>query len=266
MNHRIHDLFSMPRREGRTGLAVYLVAGDPDANTTLEAMERLVESGVSMIEIGMPFSDPVADGPVVAAAHRRALAGGQTTRGVFELVSRFRERNLSTPVVLMGYVNPALNLGMEAFFAEAAQAGADGAIFVDLPLEHAAPWEVAAARNGMDLVPLWAPTAPPERERRILSARPGFVYMVSRTGITGGASLDLDPVRERAGRAHSEHGVAVAAGFGIHDAAQARALAGSVDMVVVGSRCVETLAEGGIPALGRLAVDLVEAIDGAVKE
>jgi len=263
MNPRIESRLASLRREGRTGLAAYLVAGDPDPETALEALHALVEAGASLVEIGMPFSDPVADGPTIAAAHERVLRAGGGTGGALDLVARFRERDATTPVLLMGYANPALTRGVEGFFAEAARRGADGAIFVDLPLEHAAPWDAAAARHGMDLVPLWAPTAPPERERRILSTRAGLVYMVSRTGITGGAAIDLGSVRERAGRARAAHGAAVAAGFGIRDASQARALAGAVDLVVVGSRLVEALAGGGVEASGRLAAEIVGALGPA---
>lgn len=263
MTPRMNDMFDGIRREGRTGLAAYLVAGDPDRSTTLEAMDALVEAGVSMLEIGMPFSDPVADGPVIADAHHRALRGGQTTRGVFELVSRFREHDETTPVTLMGYVNPALNIGVDAFFSGAAESGADGCILVDLPLEHAGPWNASARARGVSLVPLLAPTADRERERRILSSADAFVYMVARTGITGAQAADVAGVRERADRARGEFRTPLASGFGIRTAEQAKAFAGAVDLVVVGSLFVETLARGGsaiMDDLGKTARGLVEAL------
>lgn len=266
MTPRMHDMFDRLRREGRTGLAAYLVAGDPDPATTLAAMDTLVDAGVSMLEIGMPFSDPVADGPVIADAHHRALRGGQTTRGVLELVSRFRERDAATPVTLMGYVNPALNIGIDAFFAEAAASGADGSILVDLPLEHAGPWNASARSHGISLVPLLAPTADRERERRILSSADAFVYMVARTGITGAQAADVAGVRERTKRLRGEFHTPLASGFGIRTADQAKAFAGAVDLVVVGSLFVETLARGGSAAmdeLGEAARGLVAALEGA---
>lgn len=261
MKQRIDRRLDSLRREGRTGLAAYLVAGDPDPDATLRAMGALVASGVSLLEIGMPFSDPVADGPAIAAAHERSLEGGQTLRGIFDLVDRFRQRDAETPVVLMGYVNPALSLGTDSFFREAARCGADGALLVDLPLEHSGPWNASAAAHGLALVPLWAPTAPPGRERRILGSAPSLVYMVARTGITGSAEVDLDAVRERALRARRDFHVPVAAGFGIREPGQAKALAGSVDLVVVGSLFVERLASGGVEEVGRIARELVEALD-----
>lgn len=263
MTPRMNDMFDRIRREGRTGLAAYLVAGDPDPATTLEAMHVLVDAGVSMLEIGMPFSDPVADGPVIADAHHRALRGGQTTRGVFKLVSRFRERDAATPVTLMGYVNPALNMGVDAFFAGVAESGADGCILVDLPLEHAGSWNASAHAYGVSLVPLLAPTADRDRERRILSSADAFVYMVARTGITGAQAADVAGVRERAERLRGEFRTPLASGFGIRSTDQAMAFAGSVDLVVVGSLFVETLARGGadgMDELGRTARDLVEAL------
>lgn len=265
MTPRMNDMFDRLRREGRTGLAAYLVAGDPDPSTTLEAMVALVDAGVSMLEIGMPFSDPVADGPVIADAHHRALRGGQTTRGVLELVSRFRERGAATPVTLMGYVNPALNMGVDAFFAGAAESGADGCILVDLPLEHAGPWNVSARTHGISLVPLLAPTADRDRERRILSSADAFVYMVARTGITGAQAADVAGVRERAERIRREFRTPLASGFGIRTADQAKAFAGAVDLVVVGSLFVETVARGGpdvMGELGKVARGLVAAVRG----
>lgn len=263
MNPRLDNLFASLRREGRTGLAAYLVAGDPDASTSLAAMETLVGSGVALLEVGMPFSDPVADGPIVAKAHERALRGRQTLPGVLELVSRFRERDATTPVVLMGYVNPVLNFGVESFFRDASRRGVDGVIVVDLPLEHAAPWETAAATRGVALVPLLAPTASEERERQILLSADGLVYMVTRTGITGPRGIDVDGVKERLRRVRQASSIPVAAGFGIRSAEQARALAGAVDLVVVGSLFVETLARGGegaLEALGTTARELAAAL------
>lgn len=263
MNRRLENTLATLRRDGRTGLAAYLVAGDPDPETTLRAMVVLVESGVRLLELGMPFSDPVADGFVVAQAHGRALRGGMTMGGTMELVARFRRTDRTTPVVLMGYVNPVLNVGADTFFEAAAMSGADGAILVDVPLEHAGPFRDAAHRHALSFVPLWAPTASTRREKQILSTADTFVYLVSRTGITGGSTIDLDAVKERAGRARREHGVGLAAGFGIREPAQVASLARSVDLVVVGSRFVEILGakgDDGIEELGCVAKGLVGAL------
>ncbi len=263
MTPRLKNLFDRKRHQGRAGLAAYLVAGDPDRSTTLAAMTALVEAGVSLLEIGMPFSDPVADGPVVADAHQRALRGGQTTRGVLDLVARFRERDAVTPVVLMGYANPCLSLGTEPFFAAAAEAGADGCLLVDLPLEHAAPWRAAGRAHGVPLVPLLAPTADRDRERRILSNTDAFVYLVARTGITGAQAADVAAVRARAERLREESEIPLASGFGIRTPAQVKAFAGAVDLVVVGSLFVETLAQKGVSGLAASAAEMVEALEGA---
>ena len=266
MTNRIEERVHILRGEIRAGLAAYLVAGAPDMDATLQAMETLVASGVSLLEIGMPFSDPVADGPVIAAAHAVALRGGASLRGTLELVDRFRALDRATPVVLMGYVNPVLSMGLDAFFTEAAQAGVDAAILVDLPLEHSEPWRLAARAQGVALVPLLAPTTTPDRERRILSSADDLVYLVARTGVTGAAEADVDAVRERSARVRACSNVPVAAGFGIRSADHARALVGSVDFVVVGSLFVETLARGGkdaLPELGRVARELRAALEEA---
>lgn len=265
MKQRIVDRIAQLRSECRTGLVSYIVAGDPDPDTTLRVMARLVEAGASMLEIGMPFSDPVADGPIVAASHLRALQGGQTTPGVFDLIERFRERDSTTPVLLMGYVNPALNLGVDSFYERVARCGADGTILVDLPLEHSSPWEAAASRNEVAFVPLWAPTAPPRRECRIVCAGRELVYMVSRTGTTGSGAIEIEGLKARAKRGR-DAGVPLAAGFGIRTAEQARSLAGVVDLVVVGSLNVEVLARGtdedSLCELSSATRNLVDALGG----
>ncbi|HOX50831.1 MAG TPA: tryptophan synthase subunit alpha [Fibrobacteria bacterium] len=265
LEHRLRSL----RSEGRSGLAAYLVAGDPDPATTLGAMRTMVDAGVSLLEIGVPFSDPVADGPVVADAHQRALRGGATTAGVMDLVAEFRRSDSRTPVLLMGYANPILSPGVDVFFEAAAKCGADGVIVVDAPLEHADPFRSAAGRQGISLVPLLAPTAHEEREGRILTSSGGLVYLVARTGITGKAGVDLALVVERARRARRFPGVAVVAGFGIRDAGQVSVLAGEVDLVVVGSRFVEILASSGgesTASLEREVRSMVDALGGPPRD
>lgn len=267
MNERIERAIRELRKNHRTGLCAYLVAGDPDFATTLQAMHLLVEEGVRLLEIGMPFSDPVADGPVIADAHRRALLGGATQGKVLDLVEAFRRTDSTTPVLLMGYANSVLAHGADTFFEAAAMSRVDGAILVDVPLEHNDPFRSAARSRGMSLVPLLAPTADIQRERQILASADGLVYLVSRAGITGEATLQLDSVKERAARARKVPDVGVLAGFGIREPSQVEVLAGAVDLVVVGSLFVEILATGGPDALGRLgesAREMAEALRSPV--
>lgn len=248
MNARIDELFLRLRREGRTGLGTYLVAGDPDPDTSLQAFRALVAGGADLLEVGIPFSDPVADGPVVAAAHVRALRSGQTLRRTLELVGALRREHAGIPVVLMGYANPLLQYGPESFFADARRSGVDGLIVVDLPLEHAAPWADLARAAGIDLVRMLAPTTPEERAGQILSEAEGFAYLVTRTGITGSVAADPAAVQARVAQLRHGSDLPLAAGFGISSAGDIAALGGCVDLAVVGSCLVDALSHG-LPSL-----------------
>jgi len=244
MNVRIDELFLRLRRERCTGLGTYLVAGDPDPDTSLQAFRALAEGGADLLEIGIPFSDPVADGPVVADAHVRALRSGQTLRRTLELVGTLRREHAQIPIILMGYANPLLQYGPEAFFEDARRCGVDGLIVVDQPLEHAASWAALARAAGIDLVRMLAPTTPEERARQILSEADGFAYLVTRTGITGSGAADPADVQARVAALRRVSSLPLAAGFGISTARDIAALGGCVDLTVVGSCLVDALLQG----------------------
>lgn len=244
MNARIDELFLRLRRERRTGLGTYLVAGDPNPETSLQAFRTLVAGGADLLEVGIPFSDPVADGPVVADAHARALRAGQTLPRTLELVEALRCEHAQIPIILMGYANPLLQYGPEAFFEDARRCGVDGLIVVDQPLEHAASWAALARAAGIDLVRMLAPTTPEERARQILSEADGFAYLVTRTGITGSGAADPADVQARVAALRRVSSLPLAAGFGISTARDIAALGGCVDLTVVGSCLVDALLQG----------------------
>ncbi len=247
---RLSDAFSAARAQGRTALVCYAMGGDGDTAALLQAID---EAGADVIELGLPFSDPIADGPVLQAAATRALASGATVGGVLAAAGKLR---LRAPVVAMGYMNPVESMGSKAFARALREAGLSGAIIPDLPLEEAQPLRDALSAEGLDLVPLVAPTTPPARAAAIAGTARGFVYYVSVTGVTGArASLPEDLAKRLAGlRAVSAAPVAV--GFGISNPEQAAALKGTADGVVVGTALVRTAHERGVPAAGDLVRSL----------
>ena len=238
---RLQTLISKLRIENRTGLVAGVVAGDPDAATTARLMRELPDAGAEALELVIPFSDPVADGPTIAAAHRRSLASGQTLEMTLQLVESFRKTDSVTPLLLMGYLNPVLAAGPEAFFVRAAACGVDGVILVDLPLEHRDPWARAARACGVALLGMWAPTANGERACRVLAASDTLTYLVTRTGTTGRGAADASELCERVRWARANGATALMAGFGIRTREQLEALAGEVELAVVASRLVEEL-------------------------
>jgi tryptophan synthase alpha chain len=245
--NRLDVTLARLRAEQRSALATYFTAGDPDFERCLQLLRGLGAAGADVIELGLPFSDPVADGSVIQGAHLRALAGGQTAARTLELVARLRETDATTPVVLMGYFNPVLQYGPERFLRDAAQAGVDALLLVDLTVEHAAPYVGAAREAGVHLIRMTAPTSDEARLRTVLADASGFVYHVSLNGTTGaaGAAPDADAALARVRRFTD---LPLALGFGIRDEAQIRALAGTVELIVVGSRLVEMLASDGVDA------------------
>ncbi len=260
--NRLERLFAESRRTGRKALVVYVCAGDPDLATTERLVPQLAEAGADVVELGVPFSDPLADGPTIQAASQRALQSGTTLSAVLALVGRLRRHGCGVPLVLFGYINPILALGPERFVKEAAEAGADGILVADLPLEESGPLAGQAEAAGLSLVLLAAPTTPPERLRAIAEATRGFLYFVSVTGVTGvRAELPGDlPEKLAAARAASKAPVAV--GFGVSTAEQAQALARHADAVVVGSALVEAL-HGS--ATGAEGLALVRRLAAAVR-
>lgn len=264
---RIATRFAACREQGRTALIPFITAGDPMPEITVPLMHRLVASGADLIELGVPFSDPIADGPVIQRATERALAQGMSLRALLALVRTFRADDPDTPVVLMGYLNPIEVLGYAEFSAQAAAAGVDGVLIVDVPPEEGHDLVAALKSQGLDLVYLLAPTSDAGRIDRIGAIASGFVYYVSVKGVTGAGNLDLDAVTEKLTLIRSRIAVPVGVGFGIKDAATAARVAGIADAVIVGSAIVgriEALVDrpAEIPdAVGDFVASLRQAID-----
>jgi tryptophan synthase alpha chain len=266
---RIAARFESLRVRGRTALIPFVTAGDPRPETTVPLMHAMVAAGADLIELGVPFSDPIADGPVIQRATERALAQGVSLTRVLGLVHEFRQQDPDTPVVLMGYLNPIEVMGYARFAALAAEAGVDGALIVDVPPEEGHDLVAALRARGLDLVYLLAPTSTEERIRRIGAAATGFVYYVAVKGVTGAGHLDTAAVGERVARIKSLIPLPVGVGFGIKDGASAARVAAVADAVIVGSAIVErieALADdpAAIPGtIGDFLAGLRAAIDAA---
>ena len=242
--NRIDTRFAALRADGRTGLIPFVTAGDPLPEAMPALMHALVDAGADLIELGVPFSDPMADGPTIQHASERALARGVGLHAILEWVRRFRQRDDATPIVLMGYLNPVEIHGTGRFAAEAAEAGVDGVLLVDCPLEQAdaaAPLREAGLRR----ILLAAPTTSEARLARLSEAAEGFLYYVSFAGITGAAQLSTADIAARVATLRATSRAPVAVGFGVRDASNARAIAAFADAVVIGSALVERLAGAG---------------------
>jgi len=232
-------------REGRCALITYLTLGYPSPADSLRLIRALAHGGADVIELGVPFSDPVADGPVIQHASQHALQAGMTPRGCLELAAAARTGGIATPLVLMGYYNPILNLGLEHYARLCREAGVDGLIVPDLPPEEGTPLEAACAAEGLALIYLAAPTSSAERQALIASRTRGFLYLVSRLGTTGGGQLPLNGLRTELATLHSLTRTPIAVGFGVSTQEQARAVAAlGADGVIVGSAIVERATEG----------------------
>jgi len=242
MASRIESRFAGLKREGRAGFVAYVMAGDPDAETSLQIIGGLPAAGADLIEVGFPFSDPMAEGPPIQRAAQRALAAGMTLGGVLDLVRRFRAGDAATPIVLMGYLNVLLSYGLDAFAHDAAAAGVDGAIVVDCPPEEAGPLADALDRAGVALIRLATPTSDDARLKVIARRTAGFVYYVSVAGVTGVKAVDEAGVGPAVARIRRATGLPVAVGFGIRTPEQASAVAKLADAVVVGSALVDEVA------------------------
>jgi tryptophan synthase alpha chain len=238
----IEGRFASLKREGRAGFVAYVMAGDPDAETSLQIIGGLPAAGADLIEVGFPFSDPMAEGPPIQRAAQRALAAGMTLGGVLDLVRRFRAGDAATPIVLMGYLNVLLSYGLDAFAHDAAAAGVDGAIVVDCPPEEAGPLADALDRAGVALIRLATPTSDDTRLKVIARRTAGFVYYVSVAGVTGVKAVDEAGVGPAVARIRRATGLPVAVGFGIRTPEQASAVAKLADAVVVGSALVDEVA------------------------
>ena len=241
--NRIDSALDRCAAEQRTALIPFITAGDPSLQATVPVMHALVAGGADLIELGVPFSDPMADGPVIQQSSERALERGMGLRRVLDQVSEFRQRDGATPVVLMGYLNPVECFGMEQFAKAAAAAGVDGVLLVDCPPEEADPVRAAMNAAGLLMVPLAAPTTRGARLQKLVEAVQGYLYYVSFAGVTGAAGLDLAAVGARVGELKALGAKRVAVGFGVRDAESARAIGTFADGVVIGSALVSTLAE-----------------------
>jgi tryptophan synthase alpha chain len=239
---RIAARFAKLQAEGRGALVTYLQSFDPDRATCLDILRGLPAAGADIIEMGVPFTDPMADGPAIQRAGQRALKAGATVPGVLDLVREFRSAEADTPVVLMGYLNPILAYGVARFCADAAAAGVDGLIMVDVPPEEADEVEPHALANGLDLIRLIAPTTDEARLPKVLGAKTGFIYYVSITGITGTRSADYASLRPAIAALKRHTALPVAIGFGIRTPEQAALAATVADGAAVGTALVDTLA------------------------
>ena len=240
---RIQTTFSRLASEQRAALIPFVTAGFPSPALTVPLMHAMVEAGADIIELGVPFSDPMADGPVIQKSSERALARGVGTRQVFEFVRAFRETDQQTPVVLMGYLNPVEIYGLARYAKDAAEAGIDGLLLVDCPPEEADSVQSTLHANGLHQICLAAPTSGPERLARLVETSRGYLYYVSFAGVTGAAQLQTDAVREQVAAIKTMGNLPVAVGFGVRDGASARAIGETADAVVIGSALVQTLAE-----------------------
>jgi len=240
---RLHRTFADRKAAGRTALTTFITAGDPTTAATVPALHQLVASGADILELGIPFSDPEAEGPAIQASSERGLANGITLAACLAMVREFRARDDETPVVLMGYLNSVLAMGEAAFAAAAAAAGVDGLIMVNLPPEESHSLKSELTANGIDLIFLIAPTTTPERTRLIVAEAAGFIYYVSLKGITGADNLNAGEVAEKVAGIRSLTDVPVQVGFGIKDGSSARAVGEHADGVVIGSALVRTMSE-----------------------
>jgi tryptophan synthase alpha chain len=268
MTTRIERRFAGLKQEGRAALMTFVMGGDPDYETSLAIVKALPKAGADLIEIGMPFTDPMADGPAIQAAGLRALKGGQTMKRTLSLVREFRRADDATPIVLMGYYNPIYVYGVEQFLIDANSAGVDGLIIVDLPPEEDTELCLPALKAGFNFIRLATPTTDDKRLPAVLANTSGFVYYVSITGITGSAAPDAGKVGEAVKRIKRHSKLPVCVGFGVRTAEQVRAIAQGADGVVVGSALVDTVrkhlgADGKATAGTANAVaDLVRALAG----
>jgi tryptophan synthase alpha chain len=273
MTTRIDRRFAALKAQGRAALMTFTVAGDPDPETSLAIAKALPAAGADLIELGMPFTDPMADGPAIQAAGVRALRAGQTLKKTLALVRAFRAGDADTPIVLMGYFNPIYVYGVERFIADAIATGVDGLIVVDLPPEEDTELCLPAIRAGLNFVRLATPTTDDRRLPAVLANTSGFVYYVSVTGITGSAAPDAARVGEAVARIKRHTKLPVAVGFGVRSAQAAAAIARGADGVVVGSALVDVLkcsldrdgkaTPRTVPAVTDLVAELAAGVRGA---
>ncbi|MBU3070326.1 tryptophan synthase subunit alpha [Aestuariicella sp. G3-2] len=258
--NRITARLADAKQQGRKALVTYIVNGDPFPDATLTTMHAMVDAGVDIIELGVPFSDPMAEGPVIALGHERALANKTSLKSTMAVVKAFRETNNETPVVLMGYANPVERMGYESFAVQASEAGVDGLLTVDLPPEEAADLNTELKKVNIENIFLLAPTTNRERAQSIVDLASGFLYYVSLKGVTGAGHLDLASVEEKLTELRQLTELPICVGFGIKDAATAKAIGQYADGVVVGSLLVERMGSMADQSPENIAAAVVELI------
>ncbi len=264
---RIAATFEALKASNKTALVPYIMCGDPDFGTTVKLMHAMVESGVNMIELGVPFSDPMADGPVIQAAAERVLVNHVSLSDVIDVVAKFRETDNKTPVILMGYLNPIEVMGYAKFAEKASAAGVDGALTVDIPPEEGAEYTELLKAKGIDPIYLLAPTSDDSRIASIAEVAGGFVYYVSLKGVTGAATLDVDSVIEKLAQIRKQITLPIGVGFGISDAETAAKLSKISDAIIVGSAIVKRMHEHGdnpeklIASVTELTASMRQAMD-----
>ena len=264
MTSRISSRFAALKTEGRAALVTFVTAGDPDYDTSLKIIQGLPAAGADVIEFGMPFTDPMADGPAIQEAGLRALAAGQTMKKTLKLVKDFRKSDKDTPVVLMGYYNPIYVYGVDKFLIDALAAGADGLIVVDLPPEEDSELCLPSIKAGMNFIRLATPTTDDARAPKVFKNTSGFVYYVSVLGITGTKAPDLKSVKANVNRLRKHTTLPICVGFGVKTAEQARAIAKDADGVVVGSALVSAV-KASLTKAGKPTSKTVRAVHDLVK-
>jgi tryptophan synthase alpha chain len=263
---KINHTFAELAKQNRKGLIPFITAGDPNLVTTVQLMHALVRGGADIIELGVPFSDPMADGPVIQRASERALKNNVGLTEVLDCVRQFRLENKNTPIVLMGYANPIERMGIERFATESAQAGVDGVLVVDYPPEECVEYAAALKKNGLDVIFLLAPTSTDQRIEQVAQIASGYVYYVSLKGVTGNNAIDLSEVRQMLPKIKQHVRVPVAVGFGIRDGATAKIISSVADAVIVGSRLIQEIEaqenqDKIVPSVQALLSEIRQAID-----
>ncbi len=259
MTERIEKTFARLKAEGKAAFVAYMMGGDPDRATSMELLKAMPDAGVDIIELGIPFTDPMADGPVIEEAGIRARASGTTLTSVLDMAKTFRADNQTTPIIVMGYCNPIHQMGYEAFAANAKEAGVDGAIIVDLPPEEDAELRAAFEVHDLALIRLATPTTDAARLPRVVQGTKGFVYYVSMTGVTGAALNKPGAIKEQVARVREASGLPVVVGFGVKTPERAKEIAADADGVVVGTAIVKTMHEEGVDA----ALGLIRSLANA---
>lgn len=263
---RLATRFEQLKSQQRKALVSYVMAGDPEPQVTVSLLHKMVDAGVDVIELGLPFSDPMADGPVIALAAERALAGGTNTLDALNMVKEFRKNDTETPVVLMGYLNPVEVIGYEKFVSTAKESGVDGILLVDMPPEEAKDLDAVLKQHDMDQIFLLAPTSTDERIQHVVKQASGFIYYVSLKGVTGAATLDTAEAAARIAKIKTHTNVPVGVGFGISDAASAKAMGQVADAVIVGSALVKPFATLAIDQAVEQTVNKIKELRAALDE